>query len=193
MRYVADRPGAAPAASDQGDGAYGAVTRAGPPPSVRSSVRAKPRPAVPTPRGPRGLLGDVRGLTAAGGALVVLLAGLAGGAVDVLTGSGLRTVFAVAFGLGCVCAAAKVHHEDLVAAVVAPPLVYAVVAVVGGLVEASGAGGSLVRQQALELFTSLVLGAPALLTSTGLALLVVLMRAARFRSRRARRTGRSRH
>ena len=43
---------------------------------------------------PRPSVGDRRGLTATGAVALALLAGLVGGAVDVLTGSGLREVFA---------------------------------------------------------------------------------------------------
>jgi hypothetical protein len=99
----------------------------------------------------------------------------------VLTGPGLRAVFAVTFVLGCVLAAFLVHREDLVAAVVMPPLVYVVLVLVAGGLEASGAGGSWLRQQLLELATSLVLGAPVLLTATGLAVVVAAVRVVRAR------------
>lgn len=138
----------------------GAVT-APPPPGRSSSV---------------GSVGDRRGLTAAGAVGVALLLGLVGGAIDVVTGPGLREVFAVSFVLGCVIAALTVHREDLVAAVVMPPLVYVVLALIAGTVEPAGGTGSLLTQQALELANALVLGAPILLIATGAALLVALVR-----------------
>src|SRR4051794_7878058 len=52
------------------------------------------RPSSPSPRPP---FGDQRGLTAAGATLLVLALGGLGAGVDVATGTGLRTVFAVAF------------------------------------------------------------------------------------------------
>lgn len=107
-------------------------------------------------------VGDRRGLTATGAVAVALVMGLAGGAIDVLTGPGLREVFAVSFVLGCVVAALTVHREDLVAAVVMPPLVYVVLALIGGAVERTAKTGSFLTQQAIELVNALVLGAPVL-------------------------------
>ena len=121
-------------------------------------------------------VGDRRGLTATGAVGVALLLGLAGGAIDVFTGPGLREVFAVSFVLGCVVAALTVHREDLVAAVVMPPLVYVVLALIAGVVESAGSTGSFVTQQALELANALVIGAPILLVATGAALVVALVR-----------------
>lgn len=124
-------------------------------------------------------VGDRRGLTATGAVAVALLLGLAGGAVDVLTGPGLREVFAVSFVAGCGIAAFTVHREDLAAAVVMPPLVYVVLLAIGGLVERATASGSLLTQQAIELVNALVTSAPVLMAATGLALVVALVRARR--------------
>ncbi|MEX2291281.1 MAG: DUF6542 domain-containing protein [Mycobacteriales bacterium] len=121
-------------------------------------------------------VGDRRGLTATGAVAVALGLGLAGGAYDVVTGPGLRDVFAVSFVLGCLLAALTVHREDLLAAVVMPPLVYVVLALVGAAVEHWGAGGSFLTRQALELANALLLGAPVLLAATGAALVVALVR-----------------
>lgn len=127
---------------------------------------------------PRPSVGDRRGLTATGAVALALLAGTLGGAVDVLTGSGLREVFAVAFISGCLAAAALVHREDLVASVVMPPLVYVVLALVAGAVERTvgSSSGSFLTQQVLELANALVLGAPVLLAATVAALLVAVVR-----------------
>lgn len=121
-------------------------------------------------------MGDRRGLTATGAVAVALVLGLAGGAYDVLTGPGLRDVFAVSFVLGCVLAALTVHREDLIAAVVMPPLVYVVLALLGGAVERTAATGSFITQQAIELVNALLIGAPVLLTATGSALVVAALR-----------------
>ena len=132
---------------------------------------------VPTETSRRGpLLGDRRGLTTAGGALVALVIGLAGGAFDVLTGPGLREVFAVAFVTGCLAAALAVHREDLFASVVMPPLVYAVLALVAVLVDRTGGAGSFLTRQAVELVNALVLGAPVLMIGFGAAVLVAVAR-----------------
>lgn len=121
-------------------------------------------------------VGDRRGLTATGAVAVALALGLIGGAIDVFTGPGLREVFAVCFVAGCVLAALTVHREDLFAAVVMPPLVYVVLALLGGAVERTAGPGSFLTQQALELVNALVLGAPVLLTATGASLAVAVVR-----------------
>jgi uncharacterized membrane protein YfcA len=121
-------------------------------------------------------VGDRRGLTATGAVVLALLLGLAGGAVDVLTGTGLREVFAASFVLGCLLAALTVHREDLLATVVMPPLVYVVLALVAGAVEQTAATGSFLTQQALDLANALVLGAPVLMAATGGALVVAAVR-----------------
>jgi cation transporter-like permease len=126
---------------------------------------------------------DRRGLTAVGAVAVALVLGAAGGLVDVLTGQGLRTVFAVCFIVGCAFAALRVHREDLVAAVVMPPLVYVVIALLAGAFSKTTAAGGWATRQALELATSLVLGAPVLLTATGLALVIAGVRAIAGRTR----------
>jgi len=132
---------------------------------------------------------DRRGLTAVGAVSLALVLGAAGGLVDVLTGAGLRTVFAICFIAGCSLAALKVHREDLLAAVVMPPLVYVVIALLAdGFSQTAAAGGWMTRQ-ALELATSLVLGAPVLLTATGLALLIAVVRAVGGRDRQPRPRG----
>jgi hypothetical protein len=125
---------------------------------------------------PAASVGDRRGLTATGAVALALLLGLVGGAIDVLTGPGLREVFAVSFVAGSVLAALTVHREDLVAAVVMPPLVYVVLALLAGAVEKTAATGSFLTRQALELMNALVLGAPVLMAATGLSLLVALAR-----------------
>lgn len=121
-------------------------------------------------------VGDRRGLTATGAVALALLLGVVGGAIDVLTGPGLREAFAVCFVAGCALAALTVHREDLVAAVVMPPLVYVVLVLLGGAVERTAVVGSFLTQQALELVNALVLGAPVLLAATGAALVVAVLR-----------------
>lgn len=128
---------------------------------------------------------DRRGLTAFGAVSVALVLGAAGGLVDVLTGPGLRTVFAVCFIAGCAFAALRVHREDLIAAVVMPPLVYVVIALLAGAFSQTAAVGGVLTRNALELATSLVLGAPVLLTATGLAFVIAVVRGLAGRSRRA--------
>lgn len=118
---------------------------------------------------------------------MALVLGIAGAAIDVNTGRGLRTAFAVCFVVGCALAALLVHREDLKAAVVMPPLVYCVLALVGGAIGRTPAAGSFLKSQGLELVAALVLGAPVLFAATAAALVIALVRAASGR-RRARAT-----
>ena len=125
--------------------------------------------------------GDRRGLTGAGGVTLTLLIGGAGAAVDLVTGNGLRLVFAVCFAAGATLTAALVHREDLRAAAVMPPLLYVILAVLGGAIDPQGATGSLPAKLALGLLNALVLGAPVLVSATLVSLAVVLVRAVRRR------------
>ena len=140
------------------------------------ALRAEDAAAVEADEVRSGHVVDRRGLTAAGAVALALLIGGAGGLVDVLTGPGLRTVFAICFVIGCALAAFTVHREDLVAAVVMPPLVYVVLALVAGAFSETVAPGSWMTRQALELASALVLGAPVLLTATGVAFVIALAR-----------------
>jgi hypothetical protein len=121
-------------------------------------------------------IGDRRGLTATGAVAVALGCGALGATIDVLTGAGLRSAFAVLFVLGCAFAAYKVHREDLLAAVVIPPLAYVALAFAANLGSHTTVGGSWVKQQVLELMASLVTKAPALLLATALAAVIALTR-----------------
>jgi len=124
-------------------------------------------------------IGDRRGLTALGAVGLALALALIGGTLDVLTGPGLRTVFAITFVAGSALAAWLVRRQDLRVAVIMPPLVYVTVALLGGAMENVGEPGSFLTQQALELANALVLGAPVLLVATGLAVLIAVLRRAR--------------
>lgn len=83
-----------------------------------------------------------------------------------------------AFAAGAVLAAGRVRRERLAVAVVAPPLVYALLALALAAWQGLARG---VLQVGADAATQVVLGAPALVGGTLLALLIVLGR------RRARR------
>ena len=122
---------------------------------------------------------DRRGLTVAGAVSLALLLGFLGAAIDVNTGSGLRTGFAICFIAGSALAALLVHREDVKATVVMPPLTYCVLALIGAALGHTQAAGSFVKNQGLELVSALILGAPVLYAGTGLALLIALVRRVR--------------
>jgi hypothetical protein len=109
-------------------------------------------------------LGDQRGLTAAGATVLVLMLGGLGGGVDVVTGTGLRTVFAVAFVVAAALSAATVHHEDLFAAVVLVPLAFAVIGGIAGIAE--GASLHSASKLVLAVANVMVTAAPALMMAT---------------------------
>ena len=119
---------------------------------------------------------DRRGLTAMGAVTIGLAIGLVGAVIDVETGRGLRTVFAVCFITGSALAALLAHREDLRATVVMPPLLYCVLALVGAAIGQTAPPGGFVKQNALELVSSLIEGAPVLYLATGLALVIALVR-----------------
>ena len=128
-------------------------------------------------------IADRRGLTATGAVAVAISFGAAGAVIDVVTGAGLRTTFAVMFVLGCALAAYKVHREDLFAAVVIPPLAYVALAIVANLGSHTTVGGSFLKQQVLELVAALITKAPALLLATALSAAIALWRRAAFNRR----------
>lgn len=145
----------------------------------RGEVRHAPQARARRPHG--GTVAAVSrrpspGLSGTGAVLLALGLGLAGGLVDVLTGPGLATAFAVCFVAGCVLAALRVRRQDLMVVVVAPPLVYTAIALVAGVLSGSSTSGSLLVRHGLDLFTALVLEAPALMLATLLSLLVALAR-----------------
>ena len=124
-------------------------------------------------------LSDRRGLTATGAVALTLVLGIIGAVIDVKTGRGLRTTFAVFFVVGSGLGALLAHREDLRATVVMPPLTYCLLAVIGGYLGDTQAPGSFLKQNALELASALITGAPVLFTAFGVALVIALVRRAR--------------
>lgn len=169
---VARRPGQTYGPS-RGAPAGGRPNPGSQPPSARPA-----RKPAPQPLGPGGPLGDTRGLTAAGAAVIISAAGLAGTLFDLATGSGLRWIFALLFVGGCWLAAARVHREDLLAVMIMPPLAYFVFAVIGAVAQppggATGAPG--MKGNVMDLGTSLVLTAPTLVVATAVTAWVAIRR-----------------
>lgn len=128
-------------------------------------------------------IADRRGITATGAVALAIAMGVVGGAIDVASGRGLRMVFAAFFVIGCASAAALIHREDLLAAVVIPPLAYLALALLAGTVRATGESGSMARHQVSELYDALIISFPALFTATSVAATVALFRWAASRRR----------
>lgn len=143
------------------------------------------RPRQPTYRTSGGPLGDGRGLTAAGGAVLLILASALGALIDLVSGHGLRVAFAVLFVGGSFLVAARVHREDLLAAIVMPPLVYAFMTIVTAYAQPPGGGIEHgLRQRVIDIGTTLVLTTPVLLVGTALAVFVAVRRGRRYARRR---------
>jgi hypothetical protein len=137
----------------------------------------------PTPSDPQGRL--IRstsrpGLTAAGVALISVAVGLVASIVAELVTGGLGWVFGIPFILVSVYCAAEVSSNQLRTAVVTPPLVALLVAVINPIWAAGDVAG--LRGWTVKTLTTLTTMAPTLLIATGLAALIVGVRHWRARS-----------
>lgn len=121
------------------------------------------------------MLGGRSGLTTTGATLLVLLVGGVGGVVDLLTGNGLRTIFATGFVAVSALSALLIERHRLLSSVVLVPLVYVLLALAADIAGTGSLGG--VVQQAVALLDAVVLGAPVLLAATGAAGVIALLRA----------------
>ncbi len=145
-------------------------------------VRASPRRSGP--------LGDARGLTAAGCAVLLLVFGFVGALLDLFAGHDLWVMFGIGFIGGAVLCASRAHAEDLAATIVLPPLVYFVIAFIFTVINprsGTHTGGS--RQFAIDLGGELVFSAPILLVATIVALGLATARGRASAARRRRRQG----
>lgn len=139
--------------------------------------------ATPEPPRPEGRL--VRstarpGLTSAGVAFISVAVGLVASIVSELVTDGLGWVFGVPFVLVSAYCAAEVSSSQLRAAVVTPPLVALLVAVINPIWAAGEVAG--IPGWAIKTLTTLTTMAPTLLLATGVAALIVGVRHWRSRS-----------
>lgn len=121
-------------------------------------------------------IADRNGLTTTGAVLLVLLVGGAGAAYDVVTGNGLRLVFAGSFVVASALAGLLVRRDRLTSAAVMPPLTYLLLALGAGVAESAGTSSSFLTDRALDVVNALVLGAPVLVSAVLAVLLVVVVR-----------------
>ncbi|NHC45774.1 DUF6542 domain-containing protein [Motilibacter aurantiacus] len=108
-------------------------------------------------------------LEATGVALVGAAAAFTGALVDIAVAQKLGLAFLATFLVVSVWGAARVRRCELPAAVVLPPLVFAVVAFLAGQFLGGHDEGSWLVGQGLDLVSALATGAPALLAGTVLA------------------------
>ncbi|SDG89748.1 hypothetical protein SAMN05421505_10949 [Sinosporangium album] len=112
-------------------------------------------------------------LTARGAVAFVLVASVAGHALAALTG--VAALSGLSFVAACLAGVALVNPRDLLALVVAPPLVFLVAGIVAEAVRAIGAE-SVAQTFALGMFTALSAGAPWLFAGSAVVLVVAWRR-----------------
>ncbi len=133
-----------------------------------SGVKARRDPALAA--------GRSRSFGAARAVLLLVAVALAGGCVDVVTGTGLRLGFAIGLTLGSLLAALLVRRQGLLAVVFAPPLVFLVASLLFVLVSPGGSGST---GRLLDAATGwLVYGFPTMATATGVAVITAGLRVA---------------
>jgi hypothetical protein len=139
-----------------------------------------------------GPLGDARGLTAAGCAVLLVVLGFVGALIDLFAGHDLWIFFGITFIGAAALSTGRAHAEDLGATIVLPPLVYFVIAFIFTIINprsGTHTGGS--RQFVIDLGGELVFSAPIVLIATVVSLVLAIARgrrsAARRRARQAQR------
>ncbi len=147
-------------------------------------IASRPRPV---PRQTGGPLGDRRGLTAAGCAVLLAVFGFVGALLDLLVGHDLWVMFGIGFiGAAAICAL-RCHAEDLAATIVLPPLIYLVIAFIFTIISPrSGTHTGGTRQFIIDLGGELVFSAPILLAATLVALGIATARGRASARRRQR-------
>jgi hypothetical protein len=114
-------------------------------------------------------------LTGVGAIALAFVIALAGAGFDLLTGVGLRRVFAVALVIGAVVAAALVRVRDLYAVAISPPLIYIAISIFAAIPHANGAFSD--KKKFLALAANwLVYGFPEMAAATGLATGIAIIR-----------------
>ena len=132
---------------------------------------------VQTRRDPVPASGRRRPFGAVRAVLLLSAVALVGGAVDVVTGTGLRLGFAIGLTFGSLLAAMLVHRPGLLTVVFAPPLVFLAASLVFVLFSPGGSGGT---GRLLDAATGwLVYGFPTMATATGVAVVTAGIRVAR--------------
>jgi hypothetical protein len=129
---------------------------------------------TPASRSRRGAHGAGR-LSGAGVVVLLLLIAGAGGVADALLNDSLGHLFDAAFVVACVLAALAVRHGTLATAIVAPPIVYAVLVIVLDVFVVRPSGGW-VSGQFIAAGDALVTGAPAIWLGTALSAAIIGLR-----------------
>ncbi len=88
----------------------------------------------------------------------------------------LGVMFDLVFAAVSIYAAVRVSYRDALAAVIAPPLAFAVAGIVGGRFTEQAAHGSMIMREASAVFTHLAFGAPWLVVTTAACGIIVWVR-----------------
>ncbi|MCF2534080.1 DUF6542 domain-containing protein, partial [Yinghuangia soli] len=148
-------------------------------PGATAAPGGRPRPAG-TPGGPgrRPVRRPARdtGLTAPGAFVVSLGGTLLGGLADHLATDKLGAVFGTVFLATCVLVAVKTRIRDLAAAVIAPPLAFALTILLLSVVFPSDNGEGFLLRTVLDMFTALTFKAGLLWGGTALAAAIAFVR-----------------
>ncbi len=132
--------------------------------------------------------GSGRGLTVLGAALIALVTGFIGAIFDSVAFGHLGVLFGIGFGIGCLIAVGRVHNDDLLAVVVMPPLIYAVITILIGLFHPSGGGdGAGLKNKVIDVGSELILRAPVLIVAMVIVIVVAAVRGRRVRAARQER------
>jgi hypothetical protein len=170
-RYAPESPSTSATAAATLVAAQARLTGIDDAPGYRRDVGVQPGRVQVAPRRSGGMLGDQRGLTAAGSVVMLATFGFVGALLDLFAGHDLWVMFGIGFIGAAALSAARCHAEDLAATIVLPPLVYFVIAFIFTMINprsGTHTGGS--RQFAIDLGGELVFSAPILLAATLVAL-----------------------
>ena len=127
---------------------------------------------------PRGASPSRGGLTAAAAVVLITVVTLVVGLLSAATGHGFGLAFTLSYSIVTIYLAVRIYVEDRFVAVFAPPLAYAFALFVAGFVDSTESAHSLVR--VLEnTFVNLAFGAPWLVSTTVIAIIIAIVRGRR--------------
>lgn len=132
---------------------------------------------LPGPDGP--LPGDNAGMKTWSVVLVDVLATTIAAIVDLRLNLHLTWITGSVFVTVCVITALAVRRRDLSIAVITPPLAFVFAVAVAAVTSSVGETGSMVIRMSRDLFASLAFNAPFVFAGTGLALIIIAVRALR--------------
>jgi hypothetical protein len=132
---------------------------------------ALPRKLDPRPKTPQASPATRRppGVTGRGVVVLIFVATLVGGLLDMMISGHRGHMFGVVFAVASALGALGVRRRDLRTAMVTPPLVYCVLIGVMSLIDQGGLSGGLATREAFYLGNAFVTGAPAIWVGTALA------------------------